>query len=58
MVTRSCSGVASPREACEEVVMALGAAESIPFKPRGSSMLVEGRAPKAADGGLLLGMLC
>ena len=58
MVFRSCSGVASSREAHEEVVMASGAAESIPFKLRGSSTLVEGRAPKAADGGFLQGMLC
>ena len=36
----------------------MGAAESIPFRPSGSSILVEGGAPKATDGGFLLGVLC
>ena len=37
----------------------MGVAESIPFSLRGSSVSsLEGRAPRAADGGSLLGILC
>ena len=54
----ACSSIALPREAHEKVAMASEVAESIPFRLSGSSALVEGGAPKAADGSFLLGLLC
>ena len=41
------------------VAIGTGMAESVSFGPRGSSVSsVEGGAPRATDGGSLLGLLC
>ena len=52
------SGTTTCGDACEEVAIGPGMAKSVPFRPSGSAALVEGRAPKAADGSFLLGVLC
>ena len=44
--------------ACEEVANSLGVDESAPSRLKGSSTLVGGGAPKAADGSFLPGVLC
>ena len=41
----ACSGVTSPRDACEEVAIGLEVVKSVPSRPSGSSTLVEARAP-------------
>ena len=58
MMLRMFSGVTTCGDACEKVAIRSGMAESIPSRLSGFSALVEGRAPKAADGGFLPGMLC
>ena len=52
------SGITACGDACEEVAIISGKAESIPSRLSGSAALVEGRGSKAADGGFLLSMLC
>ena len=51
-------GMATCCNTCEEVANGSGAAESAPCRPSGSSTLVRGGAPKAADGDFLSGVLC
>ena len=58
MMVGTFSGMTAHRDAYEEVAIGSGMVKSIPFRPSWSSALVEGRAPKATDGGSLLGMLC
>ena len=45
-------------DAFEEVAIKSGMAKSVPSSLSGSADLVEGRAPKAADGDFFPGMLC
>ena len=52
------SGVTACEDACAEVAIRSGMAESVHPRLSGSAALVEGRAPKATDGCFLPGMLC
>ena len=52
------AGVAACCGTCKELAIGSGMAESAPSDPSGSSTLVWGGAPKATDGGFLLGVLC
>ena len=52
------SGMAVHCNTCKEVAISSSAAESAPSNQSGPSTLVGDGAPKAMDGGFLLGELC